>query len=78
MNALDEEGMIREGSIVNLLENKIVLIVPASSHSEPRPPLRTSGKAGSIALGDPASVPAGTHAEKALTSLGSGIPSRTR
>lgn len=69
MNALDEEGLIREGSIVNLLENKIVLIVPASSHSE-LSSFEDIGKAGSIALGDPASVPAGQYAEEALTSLG--------
>lgn len=69
MNALDEEGLIREGSIVNLLENKIVLIVPASSHSE-LASFEDIGKAGSIALGDPASVPAGQYAEEALTSLG--------
>ena len=69
MNALDEEGLIREGSIVNLLENKIVLIVPASSYSE-LASFEDIGKAGSIALGDPASVPAGQYAEEALTSLG--------
>ena len=31
MKALDEEGMIASDTITNLLENKIVLIVPAGS-----------------------------------------------
>lgn len=34
MNALEEEGMIDSDTIVNLLENKIVLITPASSDAE--------------------------------------------
>ena len=34
MKALDEEGMIASDTIVNLLENKIVLIVPAGSDSK--------------------------------------------
>ena len=34
MKALDDEGMIASDSIVNLLENKIVLIVPAGSDSK--------------------------------------------
>ena len=33
MKALDEEGMIASDTIVNLLENKIVLIVPIGSDS---------------------------------------------
>lgn len=68
MTALDGEGLIAKDSIVQLLENKIVLIVPANS---------TSGltaftdivKADKIALGDPASVPAGQYAKEALTNL---------
>mgnify|MGYP000388115817 FL=1 len=31
MTALDEEGMIESDTITSLLENKIVLIVPAGS-----------------------------------------------
>ena len=34
MKALDEEGMIASDSIVNLLENKIVLIVPAGQYAK--------------------------------------------
>ncbi len=69
MDALNEEGLIESGTMVDLLENKIVLIVPSSSE------LGLAGfedieKAESIALGDPASVPVGQYAEEALTNLG--------
>lgn len=69
MNALDEGGMIASDTIVNLLENKIVLIVPAGSE-DGYSTFEDITKAGMIAIGDPASVPAGQYAEEALTSLG--------
>ena len=69
MNALDEEGLIREGSIVNLLENKIVLITPTGIESTVTS-FEEIGNAASIALGDPESVPVGQYAQEALTSLG--------
>ena len=69
MNALKDESMVDADSIVELLENKIVLIVPEGSD-----PKVTSfediTKADSIAVGDPDSVPAGQYAKEALTSLG--------
>lgn len=68
MKALDEEGMIASDSIVNLLENKIVLIVPAGSDSK-IDSFEKIGDAASIALGDPESVPAGQYAKEALTNL---------
>lgn len=69
MTALDEEGMIESGTITSLLENKIVLIVPTGS-STGIEKFEDIEKAETIALGDPASVPAGQYAEEALTSLG--------
>lgn len=69
MKALDEEGMIASDTITDLLENKIVLIVPAGS-SAGLTAFEDIEKAGIIALGDPASVPAGQYAQEALTSLG--------
>ena len=69
MTALDEEGMIESDTVTNLLENKIVLIVPAGS-SAGFEKFEDIEKAETIALGDPASVPAGQYAEEALTSLG--------
>lgn len=68
MKALDEEGMIASDTIVNLLENKIVLIVPTGSDSK-SDSFEKIGDAASIALGDPESVPAGQYAKEALTSL---------
>ena len=68
MKALDEEGMIASDTIVNLLENKIVLIVPAGSDSK-IDSFEKIGDAESIALGDPESVPAGQYAKEALTNL---------
>ena len=68
MKALDEEGMIASDTIVNLLENKIVLIVPTGSDSKIYS-FEKIGDAASIALGDPESVPAGQYAKEALTNL---------
>lgn len=68
MTALDEEGMIASDTIVNLLENKIVLIVPAGSDSQ-IDSFEKIGDAASIALGDPESVPAGQYAKETLTNL---------
>ena len=68
MENLDEEGLILSDSIVELLENEIVVITPKDS------PLKIESfedivKADTIALGDPASVPAGQYAKEALTNL---------
>ena len=68
MKALDKEGMIASDTIVNLLENKIVLIVPTGSDSK-IDSFEKIGDAASIALGDPESVPAGQYAKEALTNL---------
>ena len=68
MKALDEEGMIASDTSVNLLENKIVLIVPTGSDSK-IDSFEKIGDAASIALGDPESVPAGQYAKEALTNL---------
>ena len=69
MTALSEEGMIADDTMVELLENKIVMIVPAGNED------RFSGfeeivNADMIAIGDPESVPAGQYAKEALTNLG--------
>ena len=68
MNALTEEGYIKEDSERKLLENKIVAIVPKDSDLEING-FEDLVKADTIALGDPASVPAGQYAKEALTSL---------
>lgn len=68
MDALTEKGMIADGSVVNLLENKIVFIVPAGEESS-YSAFEDIAKAESIALGDPESVPVGQYSKEALTNL---------
>ena len=69
MTALDEEGMIASDTITDLLENKIVLIVPTGNEKKLEK-FEDIENADSIALGDPASVPAGQYEQEALTNLG--------
>ena len=71
MNALDEEGLMDSGSISELLENRIVLVVPASSDKDITSfEDAATDKVSMIGLGDPESVPAGQYAEEVFTSLG--------
>lgn len=71
MTALDEEGLMDSDSIVQLLENKVVLILPADSSAE-----ITSfddvatDKVTLVGLGEPGSVPVGQYAEEIFTTLG--------
>ena len=69
MNALNEKGMIAENSIVKLLENKIVLIVPEGSDKGIEK-FEDIIKAETIAVGDPESVPVGQYAKESLENLG--------
>ena len=69
MNALNEQGLMDSDSIVDLLENKIVLITPTGIESTVTS-FEEIGNAASIALGDPESVPVGQYAQEALTNLG--------
>lgn len=69
MNTLNEKGLMDSDTVRPLLENKIVLIVPAGSDTGISS-FEELGKAGEIALGDPESVPVGQYAKEALTSLG--------
>ena len=71
MTALNDEGLMDPDSIVKLLENKVVLIVPEGSDKD-----ITSfedvatDKVGMIGLGEPGSVPVGQYSEEIFTSLG--------
>jgi len=71
MTALNDEGLMDSDSIVKLLENKIVLIVPEGRDKD-----ITSfedvatDKVGMIGLGEPGSVPVGQYSEEIFTSLG--------
>lgn len=67
MDQLEEEGYISKDHTESLLENKLVLIVPAGSETitfEDLPNLDA------IALGDPEFVPAGQYAKEILEYLG--------
>jgi molybdate transport system substrate-binding protein len=69
MSALADERLIDRETVKPLLENKIVLIKPAGSETGVTG-FQDAAKAHIIALGDPASVPAGQYAKEAFTSLG--------
>ena len=71
MNALEDGSLIQNDTRIDLLENKVVLIVPAGSDAgiagfEDA----ATGKAAKVAIGDPDSVPAGQYAREVFTSLG--------
>ena len=68
MEALQEEGYIAEDASVDLLENKIVLIVPAGNESS-YTSFEDIVHADMIAIGDPESVPAGQYGKEALENL---------
>ena len=69
MDALNDEGMIQDGSVRNLLENKIVFIVPTGDEGN-YSSFEDIAKAENVALGDPDSVPVGQYSKEALTNLG--------
>ena len=69
MDALTDKGLVSKASVVPLLENKIVLIKPAGTATAVTG-FQNAALAAVIALGDPASVPAGQYAKEAFTSLG--------
>jgi molybdate transport system substrate-binding protein len=71
MNALQDGGLIIDSTRQDLLNNKVVLVVPANSSLEItdfNDLLNENVK--QIALGDPEFVPAGTYGKQALELLG--------
>ena len=71
MDALQDKGLVDTATRVDLLKNDIVLIVPATAGiSLDSFEDAAAGAVGSIALGDPESVPAGQYAKEVFTSLG--------
>ncbi|GGC77617.1 molybdate ABC transporter substrate-binding protein [Enterococcus wangshanyuanii] len=69
MEALIEQKLVNEKSVVPLLQNQLVLIVPEASDVDWKS-FNDVKKAETIAVGDPASVPAGQYAEKGLKATG--------
>jgi molybdate transport system substrate-binding protein len=70
MDALADEGLIDNDTNVEFLENKVVLIVPADSDANISSFEDLKDVEGTIAIGDPESVPAGQYAQEALNNTG--------
>jgi molybdate transport system substrate-binding protein len=70
MNKLANESLVDNNTNVQLLENKVVLIVPKDSKANISSFDDLKNINGTIAIGDPESVPAGQYAKEALTNLG--------
>ena len=68
MNALEEDGLIVEGTRANVLNNQVVVIKRKDTESEVTG-LADIGKASSLALAD-GSVPVGKYTRQALMNLG--------
>lgn len=70
MNALVAKGLMDEGTVKDLLENKLVLIIPMGGKNLASLQDLVSSDITKIAVGDPKSVPAGQYADEAFRSLG--------
>ena len=68
MNALKEQELIDPDSVIELLENKLVLIIPVVGEGGVRG-FNSILDAETIAIGDPASVPAGQYAEEIFKNM---------
>lgn len=69
MHALSEQGLVKTDSVVDLLQNQIVLITAADSDLDLQE-FADITKADVIAIGDPESVPVGQYSKEVLTNLG--------
>lgn len=71
MDNLRDKSLIQEDTYTELLENKIVLIVPKGNEAEVAgfDDINTD-KIEKLAIGEPDSVPAGKYAKETLTNLG--------
>ena len=68
MTALEEEGLLLDGTNKDLVQNSLVLITSNDSEISSIDSLN-SDAVSKIALGEPSSVPAGKYADETLTSL---------
>lgn len=71
---LQRRNLLKPGTRINLLSNRLVLIAPMDSKIQVKiaPGLSLTGALGTgrLSIGDPDSVPAGKYARAALTALG--------
>jgi molybdate transport system substrate-binding protein len=70
MNALINESLIDNSTNREFLENKVVLIIPKDSKNNISSFDDLKNVNGTIAIGDPKSVPAGQYAQEALNNTG--------
>jgi molybdate transport system substrate-binding protein len=70
MDALEAKGLLLPGTRLDLVRNRIVLVVPKDSHSVSSFQDLTRSDVERIALGEPSSVPAGKYAGEVLTYFG--------
>ncbi|AMK20119.1 MULTISPECIES: molybdate ABC transporter substrate-binding protein [Sphingobium] len=74
MDAIAAKGLVRRGTRVSLLTNRLVLVAPAASKGRLTIrrgfPLARALGAGRLAMADPSSVPAGKYGKAALAALG--------
>lgn len=69
MDYLERKGLLQAGTRRDVLGNRLVWIVPATSNV-PRDPLAALGPRDRLALADPQHVPAGKYARAALEKMG--------
>lgn len=71
MKALQSKGLMEEDSVINLLENKLVLVLPENSSKNINDfASLASDEVSMIAIGQPQSVPAGRYAMEVFDFLG--------
>ena len=71
MDALESAGELADGTRKNLLENKVVLIVPNDSDKNISSfENLTNENIQNVALGEPKGVPVGQYSEEILNNLG--------
>ncbi|MBZ4653122.1 MAG: molybdenum transporter, periplasmic molybdate-binding protein [Peptococcaceae bacterium] len=70
MDALQQKNFLMEGSRHDLLENRMVLIVPRDSTAINSFQDLARERVKKVAIGAPESVPAGKYAQEAIVSLG--------
>lgn len=69
MDELKEQDLMIDESIVDLVENKVVLIVPEGNPADIKN-FEDAAKADIVGIGEPESVPAGQYAREIFTNLG--------
>ncbi|WP_245611921.1 molybdate ABC transporter substrate-binding protein [endosymbiont 'TC1' of Trimyema compressum] len=66
MNALEEKDLIVKGTRIDLLKNRVVLIVPSDNNQVASFEDLTKDSVTKIGMGDPASVPVGVYTKDVL------------